>query len=37
MGMSRSLCEFVGFDRGDDRLDRDSPVGDQLTTGATGG
>src|SRR3954471_12127766 len=35
-GMSDSFgCECVGLDRGDDGLDRDAAVGDQLAAGAT--
>src|SRR6478735_8401553 len=35
MGMSCSFGDVVvGFDRRDDRLDRDAAVGDQLSTGA---
>src|SRR3954452_2148596 len=36
-GMSVSFRRegFVGLDRGDDRLDRNAAVGDQLTAGAT--
>src|SRR6188472_4781355 len=38
-GMSGSFCQFVviGFDRGDDRLDGDSSVRDELTTGTSRG
>src|SRR4051794_3501729 len=39
MGMSVSIrgkC-FIGLDRGDDRLNRNAPVGDQLPAGTTGG
>src|SRR6187397_1343145 len=38
-GMSGSFDQFVviGFDRGDDRLDRDPSVRDELTTGTSRG
>src|SRR5215204_1921124 len=36
-GMSVSFGHVVGFDRGDDGLDRDSSVGDELSAGSSGG